>query len=167
MSAPPKVFIAGIGVLPFGKHPARSVASLAAAAALLALRDAGVGPREIGMAIFANVLAPRLFGDSTLGQNVFASLGMNRIPVVNVENACTSGSTAFHLGCLAIRAGECDMVLAVGAEKMCLPQMGLLSSGNSDVDTLLGLVTPPALRCARAGTCRSSAPRRRRWRWWR
>ncbi|MBI5921732.1 MAG: thiolase family protein [Betaproteobacteria bacterium] len=151
MSTEPKVFVAGIGVLPFGKHVERSVTSLAVEAGLLALRDAGVAPREIGMGFFANVLASRLFGDSTLGQNVFASLGMNRIPVVNVENACTSGSSAFHLACMAIRAGECDLVLAIGAEKMCLPQMGLLSSGNTDPDTLLGLVTPAsfALRARR------------------
>jgi len=151
MSEIPKVFVAGIGVLPFGKHPERSVTALAGAAAMLALQDAGVAPREIGMGIFANVLAPRLFGDSTLGQNVFAGLGINRIPVMNVENACTSGSTAFHLACMAIRAGEADLVLTIGAEKMCLPQMGLLSSGNSDVDTLLGLVTPAsfALRARR------------------
>jgi acetyl-CoA acetyltransferase len=151
MSTEPKVFVAGIGVLPFGKHVERSVTSLAVDAGLLALRDAGVAPRDIGMGFFANVLAPRLFGDSTLGQNVFASLGMNRIPVVNVENACTSGSTAFHLACMAIRSGECDLALAIGAEKMCLPQMGLLSSGNTDPDTLLGLVTPAsfALRARR------------------
>jgi len=151
MSADPKVFVAGIGVLPFGKHIERSVTSLAVEAGLLALRDAGVAVREIGMGFFANVLAPRLFGDSTLGQNVFASLGMNRIPVVNVENACTSGSSAFHLACMAIRSGECELALAIGAEKMCLPQMGLLSSGNTDPDTLLGLVTPAsfALRARR------------------
>lgn len=146
-----KVMVAGIGMLPFGKHPGRSVTSMAVEAAMLALRDAGVAPREIGMGIFANVLAPRLFGDSTLGQNVFASVGITRVPVMNVENACTSGSTAFYLACMAIRAGETDMVLVIGAEKMCLPQMGLLNSGNSDVDTLLGMVTPAsfALRARR------------------
>ena len=146
-----EVMVAGIGVLPFGKHPARTVGSMAIEAATLALSDAGVAARDVGMGIFANVLSARLFGDSTLGQQVFAGLGLPRIPVINVENACTSGSSAFYLACLAIRAGEADMVLAIGAEKMCLPQMGLLASGSSDVDSLLGMVTPAsfALRAQR------------------
>lgn len=146
-----EVMVAGVGVLPFGKHPARSVGSMATEAALLALSDAGVAPGEVGMGVFANALASRLFGDSTLGQQVFAGLGMTRIPVINVENACASGSSAFYMACLAIRAGEVGVVLALGAEKMCLPQTGLLASGASDVDSLLGMVTPAsfALRAHR------------------
>lgn len=137
-----EVMIAGIGAVPFGKYPERSLVSLAAEAAILALRDAGLAPGEIGLGVFANALAGRLFGDSTVGQNVFAGLGIPRIPVVNVENACTSGSSAFYLGCMAIRAEEADVVLVVGAEKMCVPEIGLLNSGATEVDSLLGLVTP-------------------------
>ncbi|MCX7170025.1 MAG: thiolase family protein [Proteobacteria bacterium] len=145
------VIVAGIGVLPFGKHIDRSLTSLGVEAGMLALRDAGMAPREIGMGIFANVLAPKLFGDFTLGQYVFAGLGMPRIPVFNVENACTSGSTAFYLGCMAIRAGEADTVLVIGAEKLYQSLMGLINSSNTDVDTLLGMVTPAsfALRARR------------------
>lgn len=137
-----RVMVAGIGVLPFGKHIDRSLTSMAADAAMLALRDAGVAQNEVGMGIFANVLAPKLFGDFTLGQYVFARLGITRIPVFNVENACTSGSTAFYLGCMAVRSGEADIVLVIGAEKLYQAQAGLLNSGNTDVDTLLGMVTP-------------------------
>lgn len=140
MSAP--VYVAGIGSTAFARQPERSLLDLAAEAGRQALADAGLAPAEIGLGLFANALAGKLFGDLTVGQNAFAALGMSRLPVVNVENACTSGSTAFYLACLAVRAGEVECAMVIGAEKMCVPQLGLLSSGDSELDTLLGLVTP-------------------------
>ncbi|ATE61231.1 thiolase family protein [Thauera sinica] len=137
-----RVFVAGIGSTAFGRQPGRSLLDLAVEAGAAALADAGLKPAEVGMGVFANALAGKLFGDLTVGQNVFAALGMPRLPVANVENACTSGSTAFYLACLAVRAGEADCAMVIGAEKMCVPQLGLLSSGDSELDTLLGLVTP-------------------------
>jgi acetyl-CoA acetyltransferase len=137
-----EVYIAGIGSTAFGRQPDVSLLELAAEAGRQALADAGVKPSDIGMGMFANALAGKLFGDLTVGQNAFAALGMSRLPIANVENACTSGSTAFYLACLAVRAGEVDCAMVVGAEKMCVPQLGLLSSGDSELDTLLGLVTP-------------------------
>ncbi|MDO9598939.1 MAG: thiolase family protein [Azoarcus sp.] len=140
MSTP--VYVAGIGSTAFARQPERSLLDLAAEAGRRALADAGLAPSEIGLGAFANALAGKLFGDLTVGQNAFAALGMARLPVVNVENACTSGSTAFYLACLAVRAGEVECAMVIGAEKMCVPQLGLLSSGDSELDTLLGLVTP-------------------------
>lgn len=137
-----RVYVAGIGSTAFGRQPARSLLDLATEAGAAALADAGLAPGEVGMGMFANALAGKLFGDLTVGQNVFSALGMSRLPVANVENACTSGSTAFYLACLAVRAGETDCAMVIGAEKMCVPQLGLLSSGDSELDTLLGLVTP-------------------------
>lgn len=146
-----QVYIAGTGNLPFGKHPDRSVVSMGVEVGLKALRDSGLEAPEIQMGFFSNALAGKLFGDLTVGQNVFAELGMTGMPVINVENACTSGSTAFYMACMAIRSGEADCALVIGSEKMCVPQLGLLSSGNSELDTLLGLVTPAsfALRARR------------------
>jgi acetyl-CoA acetyltransferase len=145
------VMIAGTGNIPFGKHPERSVVAMGTEAGLRALRDSGLAAHDIQMGFFSNALASKLFGDLTVGQNVYAELGMTGMPVINVENACTSGSTAFYMACLAIRSGEVDCALVIGSEKMCVPQIGLLSSGNSEVDTLLGLVTPAsfALRARR------------------
>lgn len=145
------VMIAGVGNIPFGKHPDRSVVAMGAEAGLRALRDSGLRAADIRMGFFANALAGKLFGDLTVGQNIYAELGMTGMPVANVENACTSGSTAFYLACMAIRAGEADCVMVIGSEKMCVPQIGLLSSGNSEIDTLLGMVTPAsfALRARR------------------
>lgn len=145
------VMIAGTGNIPFGRFPERSLVSMAVAAGLNAIDCAGLQARDVQLGFFSNALAGKLFGDLTVGQNVFADMGMPRIPVLNIENACTSGSSAFYLACLAIRSGEVECALVVGAEKMCVPQIGLLSSGNSELDTLLGLVTPAsfALRARR------------------
>ena len=79
---------------------------MGAEAAFLALEDTGITPERVEIAFFANGLGSRLFGDSTIGQNVLWEAGVNRIPVVNVENACTSGSTAFYLACNAVAAGQ-------------------------------------------------------------
>lgn len=146
-----KPAVAGVGIIPFGKYPERSLVDMAAEAAYLALRGAGVKPGQVEAGFFANGLASRLFGDSTVGQNVFWEVGINRIPVVNLENACTSGSTAFYLGCNAVAAGQAEVVLVVGAEKMCVPEFGLINSGETEWETQLGLVAPAsfALRAQR------------------
>ena len=145
------VAIIGTGMTPFGRHGDRSLADLGRAAARAALSDAGVAPKTIDGAFVANGLAALLFGDTTIGQTVLAGVGIRGIPVVNVENACTSGSSALWLAFAAIAAGQIDCALVVGVEKMCVPAMGLLNSGRTEIDTRLGLVTPAsfALRAAR------------------
>jgi acetyl-CoA acetyltransferase len=143
--------VVGTGIIPFGKHPDRTLVDMAAEAACLALKDAAIDPGRVGMAFFANGVASRLFGDSTIGQNVFWEVGINRIPVLNVENACTSGSTAFYLASSMVAARQVETALVVGAEKMCVPQFGLINSGETEIDTQLGLVAPAsfALRARR------------------
>jgi len=145
------VAIVGVGMSHFGKHPERTLVDMAGEAALLALKDAGIKPSQVELCFFANGLASRLFGDFTIGQNVFWEVGINRVPVVNVENACTSGSTALYLAYNAVAAGQAEVALAVGAEKMYVPEFGLINSGQSELDTQLGLVAPAsfALRAVR------------------
>jgi len=145
------VYVIGTGIIPFGRHPGRTLVDMGAEAAYLALKDSGISPSRIGAAFFANGLAARLFGDHTIGQNVFWEVGMNRIPVVNVENACTSGSTGFYLARNMVAAGQVDAVMVVGAEKMFVPEFGLINSGETEVDTQLGMVAPAgfALRAVR------------------
>lgn len=146
-----EVVVAGVGMIPFGRYPERTIVDMGAEAALLALVDAGIRSSDVGMGFFSNVLAGRLFGDYTIGQNVFWEVGVNRIPVFNVENACTSGSSAFCLAHMAIAAGEADVVLVVGSEKTYVPGFGLINSGATEVDTLLGMAAPVgfALRARR------------------
>ena len=130
--------IIGVGMIPFGKHESRSLVGMGAEACRLALKDAHIKPGRVDAAFFSSGLAPKLFGDFTVGQNVFWEVGINRIPVINVENACTSGSTAFFLANNMVAAGQAEMVLVCGAEKMCVPGFGLISSGESQLDTQLG-----------------------------
>lgn len=143
--------VVGIGMIPFGKYPDKTLIRMASEAAYLALKDARVKPSQIQAAFFGNGLASCLFGDVTVGQNVFWEVGINRVPVVNVENACTSGSTAFYLAYNAVAAGQIDIALVVGAEKMCIPGLGLVGAGKTELDTQLGLVAPVsfALRAVR------------------
>lgn len=146
-----KVFVIGTGIIPFGKHPDKSLVEMGAEAAFLALRDSGLRPSRIGTAVFANGLASRVFGDHTIGQNVFWEVGINKIPVVNVENACTSGSTGFYLAHRMVAANQVEVAIVVGAEKMCVPEFGLINSGETEIDTQLGMVAPAgfALRAVR------------------
>lgn len=134
--------VVGVGIIPFGKHPDRTLVDMAAEAALLALNDAGIKPDKVEACFLSNMLAGHLFGDFTLGQNVFWELGINRVPVVNVENACTSGSTAAFLAYNMVSAGQAEVALVVGVEKMCVPQFGLINSGETELDTQLGHVAP-------------------------
>ncbi|MBL4801788.1 MAG: thiolase family protein [Emcibacter sp.] len=145
------VAIIGTGIIPFGHHLERSIVAMASEATLAALKDANISRETIGACYFANALGGMLFGDTTIGQNLTAGLGIKNIPVVNVENACTSGSSAYYLARLAILAGECEVALVVGSEKMCVPDFGLLNSGTTELDTLLGMVVPAsfALRAQR------------------
>ena len=129
------VAVIGTGVTSFGRRPDRTIVSLAVEAGRAAIQDARLNPADIGAGFSANALGAKLFGDMTIGQNVFAELGLNRIPVVNTENACASGSTAFYLAQACIRAGQCDVALVVGAEKMYVLDIGLLDSGSNELDT--------------------------------
>ncbi|MCP5107422.1 MAG: thiolase family protein [bacterium] len=134
--------IVGVGMIPCGKHPERSIIDMGAEATYLALQDAGLKPSQVEACFFGNVLGSRLFGDFTMGQRVFWETGINKVPVVNVENACTSGSTGFYLGFNMIAAGQAEVVIAAASEKMYVPQVGLIDSGRAELGTLLGLVAP-------------------------
>ena len=143
--------VVGVGMTQFGKQPQRALVNMGAEAAYLALKDAGLSPQQVEIGFFSNAFAGRLFGDFTIGQNILWEIGINRIPVLNVENACTSASSAFYLAYNAVAAGQVEIAIAVGAEKMCVPEMGLLNSGQTEVDTQLGRVAPAsfALRAMR------------------
>ena len=73
------------------------------------------------------------------GRSPCAALGIEGVPVFTVENACATGSSAFNLATLALRAGSCDIALAVGAEKMNIPDKAKMFSafdGGWDVSTV-------------------------------
>ena len=137
-----EVYIIGAGMTQFGKHPARSLRSLGFEACLNALRDAGVKPKEIQAGYCGNALASALQGETGVGQNVFWEAGISGIPIVNVENACASGSTALREGWMAIAGGFYEMVIVAGVEKTVMPKGTMLNVGAGDLETKLGDVFP-------------------------
>src|SRR6476659_3921229 len=114
-----KIHIVGVGMTRFGKFLDRSVKSLTREAVTLALEDAGAQVVDIGAAFFANAVQSPLEGQHMVdGQIALRDMGFERLPIVNVENACASASTAVNLAWAHLSAGLCDVALAVGAEKM-------------------------------------------------
>jgi len=116
------VWIVGIHMTKFGKHPALDVVDLGAQAARAALQDAGLRMRDVGVLGAGNLRGRRDFGQALQKQ-----IGQTGIPVFNVANACATGATALRVAIMAIKAGEADVGLAVGVEK--LSGAGLLT-GN-------------------------------------
>ncbi|WP_018504309.1 thiolase family protein [Parafrankia discariae] len=108
------VWILGISMTKFGKHPGRDHVDLASEAALAALADAGVGIRDIGVLAAGSLTA----GSSSFGQQIQKQIGQTGIPVYNVANACATGATALRVALLEIKAGEADLGLAVGVEML-------------------------------------------------
>ncbi|KVD40860.1 thiolase [Burkholderia sp. MSMB1072] len=113
------IYIAGIAMTVFGRHLERSLDDLAREALQRALRDAGCHADAIRAAFYAGITNGALQGQLSIpGQVVFSKIGLEGIPVFNVENACASGSTAVHLAVRQLQSGACDVALALGAEKM-------------------------------------------------
>ena len=109
-----KTIVAGVGMVPFAKPGASDAYDvMGSKAAQLALADAGVSYNDIEQAY-----AGYVYGDSTSGQKALYRVGMTGIPVVNVNNNCSTGSTALYLARQAVESGSVDCVLAVGFEQM-------------------------------------------------
>ncbi len=145
-----QIFIAGVGMIPFSKPGASdSYDVMGATATRLALGDAGLGYESVQQAFVGYV-----YGDSTCGQKTLYSVGMSGIPIVNVNNNCSTGSTALFLARQAIAAGA-DCVLALGFEQMapgaltsvCKDRPSPFVDFDAATDALVGMPEMPlALR---------------------
>jgi acetyl-CoA acyltransferase len=122
------VWILGIYMTKFGKHPDLDTVDLAAEAAMNALADAQVSMKDIGVLAAGNLMG----AGGGIGQQLQKQIGQTGIPVFNVSNACATGATALRTAIMAVKAGECDMGLAVGVEK--LAGAGLLAGGRAQSD---------------------------------
>lgn len=137
--------ILGVGMHRFGRFPEMGLKDLARVATLRALLDADLSPKEVDAVYASNSLAGVLTGQEQVrGQTVLRDVGIEGVPVINVENACASGSTALREADLAVRAGAARTVLAVGFEKMFfqdreLTLTALRSAADLDVVAGLGL----------------------------
>lgn len=116
------VYIAGTGMTAFGKFMESSVRKLAEEATAEALRDAHASPGDIEMAFFSNATAGILTGQEMIrGQVALRNTGIMGVPIVNVENACASASSAFWLAHMAVASGQAEIALAIGSEKLTHP----------------------------------------------
>ncbi len=138
------VYVVGIGMTKFGKHPDRTVVDLGSEAVREAIRDADMDPRLIEAAYCGHV-----FQGMVAGQRVLAQTGLAGIPLTNVEDACSSGAVAVREAALAIRAGEHDLVLAFGMEHLTGRFRGALTPAEDDLEAAVGL-TMPAIYAMRA-----------------
>ena len=123
MSASDDIWILGIHMTKFGKHFDQDVVDLGSEAIIGALADAGVTMADIGV-----IAAGNLMGRGGIAQQLQKQVGQTGIPAYNVSNACATGATALRTAIMAIKAGEVDMGLAVGVEK--LAGVGLLGGGG-------------------------------------
>jgi acetyl-CoA acyltransferase len=131
-----KVRVVGAGMTRFGKFLDRGLRDLAEEGVNNAIEDVDVEIKDIQAAYVANSVAGLIAGQEAIrGQVVLRHTGLLGIPIVNVENACASASTAFHLGWMSVASGMYDCVLALGVEKLSDPDKAKsLRAFNSAVD---------------------------------
>src|SRR5690606_26141528 len=109
-----KVLVAGVGMIPFTKPGASDpYPAMGARAVELALADA-----RLAYGLVEQAYAGYVYGDSTSGQRALYEVGMTGIPIVNVNNNCSTGSTALYLARQAVASGAAECVLALGFEQM-------------------------------------------------
>ena len=118
------VAIVGLGMIKFGRYPEKGVQELAAQACLLALNDADMTMKDLEIFVSGNLNQ----ANAMVGQRILREIGQTGIPVINVANACATGSTAFREAYMSIASGAYDTAIAVGSEQM--GKMGLLGGGG-------------------------------------
>jgi acetyl-CoA acetyltransferase len=125
------VWILGIHMTKFGKHPDKDTLDLASEAAIAALDDGGVTIQDMGVLAAGNLMG----GSASIGQQIQKQIGQTGIPVYNVANACATGATALRTAIMAVKAGEADMGLAVGVEKLAGGRYGAVVGLDGRVGT--------------------------------
>lgn len=139
-----EVNVIGAGLSPFGKYPEKTLAEIGWPAVRQAIIEAGVDPRSVGAVYCGTGL-----GGMLAGQRVMKSLGITGMPIVNVENACSSSSSALRQAWMAVASGCHDIVVVVGVEKLTKFGGGTLPLEREDWEVMQGMVMP-ALYAMRA-----------------
>jgi len=138
------VSVIGVGMIPFGKYPDTNITDLGWPAVKAAIKDAGIDARRI-QAVYSGTAR----GGAMVGQRIMGRLGLAGLPITNVENACSSSSSAMAQGVMAVTSGAYDVVLVIGVEKLTKFGGGTLPLDEDDWEVRLGL-TMPALYAMRA-----------------
>jgi benzoylsuccinyl-CoA thiolase BbsB subunit len=139
-----EVCVAGIGMIRFGRYADRSIEDLGREALLHALTDAGVGRRQI-----QETFCGTGYGGALLGQRILRDLGMTGMPITNVENACSSGTSALREAVAAVSMGRTDVALVLGVDKLTRFGGGTIPLELTDIEAGEGMVMP-ALYAMRA-----------------
>jgi acetyl-CoA acetyltransferase len=138
------VSVIGVGMIPFGKYPDTNIADLGWPAVKAAIKDANIEPKRI-QAVYSGTAR----GGAMVGQRIMGRIGLAGIPIVNVENACSSSSGALAQAVIAIESGAYDVALVIGVEKLTKFGSGTLPLDEDDWEVRLGL-SMPALYAMRA-----------------
>lgn len=141
--------VLGAAITAFGKIEGRTLRSLAEQAVQEALADAGLQAGDVGMVFFGNAADGLISGQEMIrGQSALRHTGLLGAPIVNVENACASATSAFLLACMAVESGAADVALAVGAEKLTHSDK---ARPLAAIGTAIDLSQPPTLAGQIAG----------------
>lgn len=132
-----RVSVIGVGVTPFGRRRDAATVDIAWPAIVDAIKDAGVERADIQAAYCGTA-----FGGMMTGQRTLSRIGLTGIPVANVENACSSSATAFAQAYRAIAAGQYDVALAFGVEKLSQFGGGTLPLVAEDWEVSQGMTMP-------------------------
>ncbi len=151
------VVVLGVGMTKFAKHKDKSLKDLGRMASWDAIKDAGISPKDIQMGYVANAVGGTITGQTMVaGQVMLREVGVVGIPIINVEDACASGSAALMEAYHAIRCGRCDIAIALGVEKLfasdtMLTTSALAGAGDVELEMSNGINFPThwALRASK------------------
>ncbi|NKQ57224.1 thiolase family protein [Amycolatopsis sp. K13G38] len=129
--------VRGVGTSHFGRQPQLSAPALAQAAVVEALRDAELGRDRVDA-----VYAGTVFGAPGTAQRALQTLGITGVPIVTVENACATGTTALHEARWAVDSGRYENVLCLGIETMTAHFAGPITPEPSDIEGRAGMALP-------------------------
>lgn len=138
------VHVLGTGMIPFRKYPEKTLADLGWPALREAMLEANVRAKDVDAVYCGTAL-----GGMLAGQRITKLLGLSGMPIVNVENACSSSSSALAQAFMAVKSGACDVVAVIGVEKLTKFGGGTLPLEREDWEVNQGLVMP-ALYAMRA-----------------
>ena len=119
------VAIVGATMLKFGRYPDKDVVTLASEAAIGAMKDATCSIKDVEIVVSGNLYQ----SNAMIGQRIMKEIGATGVPVINVANACATGSTAFREAWMAVASGAYDVAMAIGSEQM--GKMGLLGADGA------------------------------------
>lgn len=134
------VYIIGAGMTRFGKFPEMTITDMARKAYLDAVKDSAINPGQIEVAFIGHV---RQAGQGAMvGQRIMREVGVTGIPILNVENICSSGSSAIWCAFGVIASGQYDLAVVIGVEQLSLLGKGVIPPRQEDLEGLQGMILP-------------------------